>query len=88
MTTIGVTLPHYDGFFPDRDVKGAHRTSLALEYAHRIEAAGLHEVWVSDHLWLEVAPGDRRPSADCWTLLAAIAATTRTVRLGSLVTPV
>ncbi|QJS10790.1 LLM class flavin-dependent oxidoreductase [Streptomyces argyrophyllae] len=87
MITIGLALPHYDGFFPNPGVTGAHRTRRALAYAQRAEQAGLHQLWVSDHLWLDVAPQDRRRSPDCWTLLAAIAATTRRIRLGSLVTP-
>ncbi|MGW7522991.1 LLM class flavin-dependent oxidoreductase [Streptomyces sp. NPDC054783] len=87
MITIGLALPHYDGFFPTSGVTGADRTHKALAYAQRAEQAGLHHLWVSDHLWLDVAPQDRRRSPDCWTLLAAIAATTCRVRLGSLVTP-
>ncbi|MEU9481224.1 LLM class flavin-dependent oxidoreductase [Streptomyces sp. NPDC048191] len=87
MITIGLALPHYDGFFPTPEVTKAHRTRKALAYAQRAEQSGLHQVWVSDHLWLDVAPQDRRHSPDCWTLLAAIAATTSRIRLGSLVTP-
>ncbi|MBB1242510.1 LLM class flavin-dependent oxidoreductase [Streptomyces durbertensis] len=87
MVTIGLALPHYDGLFPGPGGTGPQRTRSALDYAQRAERAGLHQVWVSDHLWVDVAPRDRRRSPDCWTLLAAIAATTRRIRLGSLVTP-
>jgi alkanesulfonate monooxygenase SsuD/methylene tetrahydromethanopterin reductase-like flavin-dependent oxidoreductase (luciferase family) len=87
MITFGLALPHYDGLFPTPGVTGADRTHAALSYAQRAETAGFHQVWVSDHLWLELADGDRRRSPDCWALLSAIAATTRGIRIGSLVTP-
>ena len=86
MITLGIALPHYDGLFPNDAIRGADRTRSALHYAQCADAAGLHEVWVSDHLWLDLAPRDRRCSADCWALLSSIAATTKRVRVGSLVT--
>ena len=87
MITFGLALPHYDGLFPDPDISGKDRTLAALEYAQRAEAAGFHRLWVSDHLWLQLDDGPRRRSPDCWTLLAAVASATHTVRIGSLVTP-
>ncbi|WP_046469447.1 LLM class flavin-dependent oxidoreductase [Allosalinactinospora lopnorensis] len=86
MTTFGLALPHYDALFPQHAVTGAHRTQAALDYAHHAEENGFTEVWVSDHLWLDLDAGPRRRSPDCWTLLAALAAATRRIRLGSLVT--
>jgi len=83
--TFGIALPHYDGLFPTQAVAGSERTHQALAYAHHAEEFGFHEVWVSDHLWLNLA-GTIRRSPDCWTLLATIAATTKKIRLGSLVT--
>jgi alkanesulfonate monooxygenase SsuD/methylene tetrahydromethanopterin reductase-like flavin-dependent oxidoreductase (luciferase family) len=88
VTTLGLALPHYDGFFPDPDTSGPDRTRAAVRYAQRAEAVGLDQVWVSDHQWLQLADGRRRHSPDCWSLLAAIAATTQHIRIGSLVTPV
>lgn len=85
MITLGMALPHYDRLFPT-DLDGT-TTTLALSYARRAEEAGLHQLWVSDHLWVDVAVHDRRRSPDCWSLLAAIAATTQRIRIGSLVTP-
>jgi alkanesulfonate monooxygenase SsuD/methylene tetrahydromethanopterin reductase-like flavin-dependent oxidoreductase (luciferase family) len=84
--TFGIAIPHYDGLFPQtagRPTLGVAEAALAA--ARRAEEAGFHSVWVSDHLWIEPAPGDRRRSPDCWALLAAIAATTQHVRVGSLV---
>lgn len=86
MITVGLALPHYDGLFPATDRKAVNRTRAALSFAHRAEESGFHTIWVSDHLWIDVAPGDRRRSPDCWMLLAALAATTDHIRIGSLVT--
>jgi alkanesulfonate monooxygenase SsuD/methylene tetrahydromethanopterin reductase-like flavin-dependent oxidoreductase (luciferase family) len=58
---------------------------LALAEAceeHRIEA-----LFRSDHYVSQAAPGERA-ATDAWTLLAALAARTSTLRLGTLVSPV
>jgi len=85
MTTFGLSLPHYDGFFPDSSTRGARRTSAAIDVAVCAEDLGFEAVWVSDHLGLAVDGGPVRRSPDCWTLLAAIATETSTIRVGSLV---
>lgn len=53
------------------------------------EEHGWYSVWMADHYMpntgtLEVADG---PYNECWAYLAALAATTSTVRIGSLVSP-
>lgn len=48
-----------------------------IEYVQALEDLGLDSFWAIDH---PVVFG-----ADCWTMLAALAATTRRIRLGSLV---
>jgi len=73
---------------PMGDEAGAHVPATYADISHLaldVEAAGLDSVWVYDHL-LMVEP-DKPPAGtwEAWTLLAALAAITRTVRLGTLV---
>lgn len=53
---------------------------LALE----CESVGFNSMWLSDHLFLD-ARSQERNCLDCWTTLAALAAETTSLRLGSLV---
>jgi len=55
-----------------------HRPSWVnfVDWVQRAEALGFDSFWVPDHPMLIV---------DCWTQLAALAVTTKTIRLGSLV---
>ncbi len=89
---LGLALPHYDFSFPgDRGAGGPGRATFerVAGYAERAEADGWHEVWVSDHFWMDLAryggPPGRQGTPECWTTLAALAVRTSRVRLGSLV---
>jgi alkanesulfonate monooxygenase SsuD/methylene tetrahydromethanopterin reductase-like flavin-dependent oxidoreductase (luciferase family) len=57
-----------------------------LQGALRLEAAGFRTVWAWDH-YVTFAMKDRptTPVLECWTLLAAVAARTTTLRVGSFV---
>lgn len=83
---IGLALPHYDFSFPDQ-----RRASVAdvVSYAKRAEALGFDSVWISDHVFLDLAryggPAQRYDTPDAMTMLAAIAAGTQRVRFGPLV---
>lgn len=79
--TIGVCLP-----LSDLAAGGAARSFAQVAAdARRAEELGFDSVWVSDHLFIETAPGVRRGSVECLSTLAAIGAQTSRVRLGSLV---
>lgn len=64
---------------------GESRTfAQVAEDARTAEALGFDSVWVSDHLLIDMG-GVRRGSVECLTTLAALAAQTSRVQLGSLV---
>jgi hypothetical protein len=69
---VGITLPQ---FRDDADT--------ALEAARRAEALSIDGVFCFDHLWPMGQPG--RPALASGPLLGAVAASTSTIRLGSLV---
>ncbi|MDQ4045039.1 MAG: LLM class flavin-dependent oxidoreductase, partial [Chloroflexota bacterium] len=83
---IGLLLPTYDGMVGGQ----TPRWDDLLAIAQRAESLGFDALWVVDHL---VIPVDRYvPQAEpmgaweCWSLLAALAAATSRIKLGSLVT--
>lgn len=71
---LGLTLP---SFVEDPE------TPLAI--ARTAEAAGLHGVFVYDHLFRIGADGAMRPAIECTALLGAVAAETSSISIGTLV---
>jgi F420-dependent oxidoreductase-like protein len=57
------------------------------ELAVRAEAAGFDALFRSDH-WLSLEGSPSRPASDAWTTIAGLARETRTIRLGTLVSPI
>ena len=55
------------------------------EAAVRVEELGFDSLWVPDHL---LAWGGRAPRFEAWQILGALAALTKRIRLGPLVSPV
>lgn len=69
---VGIILPQFDA--------GADELLGAARLA---EDSGLDSVWVFDNLW--GVPHRDRPVLEAWTALASVAASTKTITVGSLV---
>jgi len=83
---LGLALPQYD-----YSVAGESSLPWArvVEWAQAAESAGFDSLWVSDHLFLDVAkyggPPDRHACLDPIVTLAALSGAVTRVRLGTLV---
>jgi alkanesulfonate monooxygenase SsuD/methylene tetrahydromethanopterin reductase-like flavin-dependent oxidoreductase (luciferase family) len=83
---LGLALPQYD-----YSVSGENPLEFTtiVEYARAAEAAGFDSVWLSDHLFLDIAkyggPSDRFGCYEPLVTLGALAREVDRVRLGTLV---
>jgi len=71
---VGITLPSF------RETAGP-----ALAVAAAAEASGVDAVFAYDHLFRVAADGTRRPALEMFALLGAVAASTTSIAVGSLV---
>ena len=69
------------GFWPGPN----NSWSDTLALAKHAEAGGWHGVWYADH-FMPSAEDTSGPTSECWTTLAALAASVPRIRLGALVT--
>ena len=83
---FGLSLPHYGFSLPSGEISPAD----AIGWATKAEALGFDSVWISDHFFYSysrygVSEHAYLGSLEPLTTLAAVAAATERVRLGSLV---
>ncbi len=83
---VGLALPQYDYSVHGEDPL---RFTTVVEYAQLAARGGADSVWLSDHLFLDLAkyggPADRSGCFDPIVTLAALARAVPSVRLGTLV---
>lgn len=83
---IGLALPHYDFSSPDGSPASVYSVA---NYAFEAERLGFDSVWMSDHFFLDLerygGPSKRYGTPEAMTTLAAVAAVTDRIRLGTLV---
>ena len=73
---VGVQLPEVE-----REVRWPEYVAMASQ----AESVGFDSVWLGDHLLYRYDDGSTRGPWEMWTMLAALAASTSRIRLGSLV---
>src|SRR3712207_5448869 len=80
---IGIVLPHIEGMMTGQTPRWAD----ILAMAQRAEALGFDSLWKPDHLLYQLAgeDGELIGPWECWSVLSALAAVTRRVELGSIV---
>jgi len=83
---FGLALPQYDFSLPD---SGPIDWAPVRDWAQKAEDLGFDSVWLSDHLFLDLerygGTKARQETMECFTTMAAVAASTQRVRIGSLV---
>jgi F420-dependent oxidoreductase-like protein len=85
MTKFGLQLPNFTFSGVPDDAMFEHVSELAVAG----EESGFDSVWVMDHFWqLPPLGGPTQPMLEGYTLLGGLAARTRSVKVGTLVTGV
>lgn len=79
---VGAILPHLEGWLDG----GTARWSDLLEMATIGEQVGFDSIWLADHMLYRLEGIEPFGIWECWSLMAALAARTSRVELGTIVT--
>lgn len=79
--SLGLYLPNGDGYMGG----GLETWPAILEMAQAAEAVGFDSVWVADHMLFRFDDGEEMGRWEAWTLMAGLAAATKTLQIGPLV---
>lgn len=84
---LGIFLDVFEGSDPTGQVTAAKRWHELRTFARRAESLGFDSLWLPDHLlWRDHAgKGSTRGAWEAWSILAALAADTERIELGTLV---
>jgi len=79
---FGLQIPSFS--FPKHPDENVFRVARGI--AQEAESLGFDSLWLMDHLFqIPIVAPETDPLPDCWTTLAALAASTSRMRLGTLV---
>jgi alkanesulfonate monooxygenase SsuD/methylene tetrahydromethanopterin reductase-like flavin-dependent oxidoreductase (luciferase family) len=78
---VGAFIPHLEGMYEG----GTPGWSEMKDIAQAAEAAGFDSIWVADHLLYRFPGVDAFGTWECWTMVAALAAVTSRVEIGTMV---
>jgi F420-dependent oxidoreductase-like protein len=83
MAAFGLQIPNFSGFAQDDLFEQVAALSVAAD------ESGFNSIWVMDHFFqLPALGGPDQPMMEAYTLLGALAARTKQIKLGALVTGV
>jgi alkanesulfonate monooxygenase SsuD/methylene tetrahydromethanopterin reductase-like flavin-dependent oxidoreductase (luciferase family) len=81
---VGLLLPHLEGIY--QGAATTARWSDLLAMAQTAEQVGVDSLWLADHLLYRIPGIPDFGVWECWSLMAALAASTKRVELGTIVT--